>query len=105
MTDNANVVKMAGLKDVSISGLNSSTPGAFYRQLITDLGQTISSKRMQQDNVEAILHSLGSRREEISGVDVNEEAANMLAVQQMFQAIAKYLSTIHTSTTYLMQIL
>jgi flagellar hook-associated protein FlgK len=105
MTDNANVVKIAGLKDVSISGLNSSTPGAFYRQLITDLGQTISSKQMQQDNIEAILQSLGSRREEISGVDVNEEAANMLAVQQMFQAIAKYLSTIHTSTTYLMQIL
>ncbi len=105
MTDNANVVKMAGLQDVSISGLNSSTPGAFYRQLITDLGQTISSKQMQQDNIEAILHSLGSRREEISGVDVNEEAANMLAVQQMYQAIAKYLSTIHTSTTYLMQIL
>ena len=83
----------------------ASTAGAFYRQLITDLGQTISSKQMQQDNIEAILQNLGSRREEISGVDVNEEAANMLAVQQMFQAIAKYLSTIHTSTSYLMQIL
>jgi flagellar hook-associated protein FlgK len=105
MTDNANVVKMAGLQDVSISGLNSSTPGAFYRQLITDLGQTISSKQMQQDNIEAILQNLGSRRDEISGVDVNEEAANMLEVEQMYQAIAKYLNTIHTSTTYLMQIL
>ena len=105
MTGNANVVKMAGLKDESISGLNSSTPGIFYRQMIADLGQTISSKRMQKDSIEAIVQNLGSRRDEISGVDVNEEAANMLAAEQMFQAIAKYLNMIHTSMTYLMQML
>jgi flagellar hook-associated protein FlgK len=37
-------------------------------------------------------------------VNINDEAAQMLVFQQMFQAAAKYLSTLQTTMTALMDI-
>ena len=41
----------------------------------------------------------------MSGVDINEEAAELLVYEQMFQAMAKYIATVQTSMASLMEIL
>jgi flagellar hook-associated protein 1 len=105
MTDNTNALRMAGLKDQTISGLNAMTPPEFYRRLVTDIGQQTSVKQMGQDNIEAMVQNLTNQQSEISSVDVNDEAAQMLVFQQMFQAVSKYLSIVNSSITTLMQIL
>jgi len=104
MTDNTNVRRLAELKDQSLSSLNSQTPGEFYRQLVTDVGEQLFVKQMRQDNIEVIVQSLLNQQSEISGVDINEEAARMLVFEQMFQAMAKYMSTIQSSISSLMEI-
>ena len=78
------------------------TAGQFYRQLVTDIGQQLSVKQMSQSNTENLVQSLINQQSEISGVDINDEAAQMLVFEQMFQAMAKYLGTVqyHVGKSY-----
>jgi flagellar hook-associated protein FlgK len=105
MTDNTNALRMAGLKDQTLSSLNGMTPGEFYRRLVTDIGQELSIKQMREENIETIVQNLYNQQGEISGVDINDEAAKMLIFEQMFQAMAKYLSTVQSSLFTLMEII
>lgn len=104
-TDNANALRMAGLKDEAVSSLNDMTPGEFYNKLVTDTGQSLSIKQMRHDNMEIILQNLNNQQSETSGVNINDEAAQMLIYEQMFQAMSKYLNTIRTSLLTLMEII
>jgi flagellar hook-associated protein 1 FlgK len=105
MSDNTNAQRMAGLRDQAIGSLGSLTAPEFYRQLVTDIGQQTSVTQMEQDNIEAVVQNLTNQQSEISSVDVNDEAAQMLVFQQMFQAMAKYLSTVKSSVETLIEIL
>ena len=105
MTDNTNVLRLAGLADEAMDELGSFTPVEFYRQLVTDIGLQLSVKETRQDNIEAIIQNLASQQNEVSGVDINDEAAQMLIYEQMFQAMAKYLDTVQTSLSTLMDLL
>ncbi|MHC4122100.1 MAG: flagellar hook-associated protein FlgK [Planctomycetota bacterium] len=105
MTDNANAVRMAGVKEETISGLDNLTCGEFYRRLITDIGQQLSVKQMRQDNIEAIVLNLATQQGEVSGVDINDEAAQLLVFEQMFQAMAKYMDIINSSLASIMELI
>ena len=105
MTDNTNAVRMAGLKDQALSSLNSLTPEDFYRQMVTNIGQDISIKQMRQDNIEVIVQNLANQQSDISGVDINDEAVQMIVFEQMFQAMAKYLNTIQSTMSSIMELI
>ena len=105
MTDNINIMRMAGVKDIAVSTLNSSTCGDFYRRLVTDIGQQLSVRQMRQNNIEVMMQSLTNQQSDISGVDINEEATQLLVFERMFQAAAKYMSTIGVTNDSLMQLI
>ncbi|MHC4568781.1 MAG: hypothetical protein ACYTE3_23845, partial [Planctomycetota bacterium] len=96
-TDNTNAVRMAGTKDQTSSNLDSMTPQEFYRRLVTDIGTLVSSRKMREDNIEIIMQDLATQQSETSGVD--------LLFEQMFKAMAKYLSTIQSSLSTVMEII
>ena len=104
-TDNANALRMEGLRDKAVTSLNSMTPGEFYRQMVTDIGQQLFVKQARKDNIESMVQNLGNQQGEISGVNINDEAAQMLVFEQMFKAMSKYLSTIQSSLSTLMELL
>ncbi|MHC4720648.1 MAG: hypothetical protein ACYSYT_09250 [Planctomycetota bacterium] len=105
MTDNVNALRLAGVRDEAISSLDSMTVGQFYRRLITDLGQEMSVKEMGQDSIEVIIQNLSNQQSEISGVNINDEAAKLLVFEQMFQAMAKYISTLQSSMASVMELI
>ena len=105
MTDNTNAVRLAGLKDEKLSDLDNLTIGGFYRKLVTDIGQEISVKQIREENTSAIVQNLISQQSELSGVDINDEAAKMLIFEQMFQAMSKYLNTIQKTMQSIMDII
>ncbi|HUS71974.1 MAG TPA: flagellar hook-associated protein FlgK [Sedimentisphaerales bacterium] len=105
MTDNANALRMAGLKDVALSSLNSMTPGEFYRRLVSNTGQEISIRQIREDNIELIIQNFANQKSEISDVDINEEAAQMLVFEQMYHAMAKYMSVVQSTISNLMDIM
>lgn len=105
MSDNTNVVRMAGIKDLAMSNLNSMTAPEYYRRLVTDVGSLISNRQMSRENAEVIIHELTKQQSEMSGVDINDEAARLLLFEQMFNAMAKYLSTVQASVLTIMEAL
>ena len=105
MTDNANALRMAGLKDQTVTSLNSMTPGEFYRQMVTDIGQQLFVKQARKDNIESMVQNLADQQGEISGVNINDEAAKMLVFEQMFKGMSKYLSTVQSLLLSLMEII
>jgi len=105
MTDNTNTVRMANVKDKAITDLGTLTCGEFYRQLVTDIGQQLSVKQMRQENIEVMVLNLKNQQGEVSGVDINDEAAQLLVFEQMFQAMAKYMNTINSLIASIMELI
>jgi len=104
LTDNTNALRLASAGELKIGELSDLTVGQFYRRLVADIGQQLSIKQMSQSSVESLLQSLANQQSEISGVDINEEAAQMLVFEQMFQAMAKYLGTVQSTIDGLMEL-
>lgn len=104
LTDNTNILRMAGLRDEEIDSLNNKNATEYYHQLVADIGLQLSVKQMNKDNTQSILQSLKDHRSEVSGVNINDEAARMLVMEKMFQSMAKYITTVDRSLTTLMEI-
>ena len=105
MIDNMNVLRMTEVKNQALSNLNDMTVGQFYRRLVTDIGQKINLNRIQNDNIEIMVKNLANQQAEVSGVNINDEAAQMLVFEQMYQAMAKYMSTVQESISAIMEII
>ena len=104
-TDNTAALRLSALRDNTIDALDGQTIGDFYRGLAADVGSDISMKQAMYNGSETVLKDLTTQRDNISGVNINDEAAAMLMYEQMFTAMSKYINTIHTSLDSLMQIL
>ena len=96
---------MASLRDQNITALGSVSCGQFYRRIAANVGQDLSLKEVRKNNLEDILQNLTNQQSEVSGVDINNEAAQLLVFEQMFQAMAKYMATVQTSIESLMAVL
>ena len=105
MSDSSNILAMAKLGDTADSNLTALTPKAYYRGLATDIGNHISVAKIRGENANGVWMNLNRQRDEVSGVDMNDEAAKMLLFERMFQGMAKYISTVNQSMTTLMGII
>ena len=52
-----------------------------------------------------MLKDLTTQQGNVSGVDINDEAAQMLMYEQMFTAMSKYLSTVNSMLTSIMEMI
>jgi flagellar hook-associated protein 1 len=94
MTDSANALAMAEIGDTVFSSMNNLSPKSFYRNLATDVGNQIAVTKTRQDNSSGVWRNLSEQRSQVSGVDMNDEAAKMLLYERMFQGMARYMSTV-----------
>lgn len=94
MTDNENAAAIAALGDLAMDSLGQLSPKEYYRKLVVDLGNQVSVTDMEHSNVEGIRRSLEQQRNDVSGVDINEQATLMMLYERMFQAMARYMNTI-----------
>ena len=102
-THNTNIERMANLRNQTLSDLGGLTIMNYYQGLVADVGLDISLAQSRQDNVEVMLQDLLNRQATVSGVDINDEAAKMLMFQQMFGAMAKYLSMVQVLTSTMLE--
>jgi flagellar hook-associated protein FlgK len=105
MVDNAGVLRLAALRDGAADDLAGMTPGEYYQRMVADLGQQIALKQSRQENIDAMLQNLEKRRSDLSAVNINDEAAQLLIFEKMFQAAAKYLQSLQTTMATLMDTL
>jgi flagellar hook-associated protein 1 len=105
LADNVAALRLSGVRDETVSILDDLTPNEYYQRIIADLGQDVALKESQQANIEAMLTNLNQQQSELSGVNINDEAAQLLVYQQMFQAVAKYLTSLQDAMTMLMNVI
>ncbi|MBN2133952.1 MAG: flagellar hook-associated protein FlgK [Sedimentisphaerales bacterium] len=104
LLDNVAALQLSQLREEELDALGGLTPGEYYQRTVASLGQQIALKQSQRDNVEAMIQNLETQKSDLSGVDINDEAAQILVYEQMFQAMAKYLNTVQDTMMTLMQV-
>ena len=86
--DNRNALDLAALADQRIIGGSTSFSDS-YAELVADVGVMTRRARVNQEVSGRILADSISQREDISGVNLDEEAANLLRFQQAYEASAR----------------
>lgn len=90
--DNSNALKLAELetKTGMLGGKASFTQ--VYGQLVADVGSQTHAASVSRDAQDTLLKQATSAKENISGVNLDEEAANLIKFQNSYQAAAKAVS-------------
>jgi flagellar hook-associated protein FlgK len=104
LTDNTAALRLASVQDEAMDNLGGMTASEYYHRLVASIGQEVDLRETRQENVEAMLQNLANERSEISGVDINDEAAQLMIFEKMFQAMSKYLNTIQSMMDTLMNV-
>jgi len=75
-----------------ISGQN---PSDYYSGIVFNVGNATSSASAEQTASSQVLQQLNDQNSTVSGVSLNEEAANLVQYQQAFDASAQVITTIN----------
>jgi flagellar hook-associated protein 1 FlgK len=86
--DNRNVTAMAGLLDQSLIGGTTSINAA-VNHLVTNIGIQTSQAQTGTTAQQAVLTDATNAQQSVSGVNLDEEAANLVQYQQAYQAAAE----------------
>lgn len=90
--DNINALLLAGLQvSNTMENGNTSFQGA-YGQLISDLGARTRSAEITSQAQAALKSQAQESRDALSGVNLDEEAADLIRFQQAYSAIAQVIS-------------
>lgn len=93
--DNKTLLAMLDLQSAGVTGLGGETLGDFYGDVVSDVGFEISTASAGRDVEEYLLQNLESRREQASGVNVDEEMVDMVRFEQSFGAASRYISVLN----------
>lgn len=102
--DNRNALAIAGLQNnKTLVGGTASLEGA-YAALVSSIGNKTSQVEINQSAQANLLTQAQQAQQSVSGVNLDEEAANLLRFQQAYQAAAKLISTAQTMFDSILQI-
>ncbi|MEJ5226391.1 flagellar hook-associated protein FlgK [Thermodesulfovibrio sp.] len=85
--DNRNARAIYALLDKEIIG--SSKTIDYYRSIVSNVGVFTSSAKTQKSFQEALVQEIQKRRQDMSGISLDEEAVNLLKYQKMYEASAR----------------
>jgi flagellar hook-associated protein 1 FlgK len=87
--DNGNARALAGLANTAVLNGGRSTLGQAQTALASKAGLNAQQSALQRDAQAAIRSQTLSERDSISGVNLDEEAADLVRLQQAYQAAAR----------------
>jgi flagellar hook-associated protein 1 FlgK len=91
VSDGRNAALLGQLQTQNTMSGKTATYQAAYAQLVSDNGNKTRQISVSGDAQTALLEQSQSARESLSGVNLDEEAANLIMYQQAYQAAAKSL--------------
>ncbi len=92
--DGSLLLELLGTESAPRSDLGGASLSEFFGALVGDLGFQTASASNARDASEGVIQSLEARRDQVSGVDVDEELVDLVAFEQSFAAAAQYIQTI-----------
>ena len=91
--DNTNALAMAKLSETKVMNGGKSTLADVFEQTKQDIGSQTKAAEVRVGAADAIYQQAYARVESESGVNLDEEAANLMRFQQAYQASARIMST------------
>jgi flagellar hook-associated protein 1 FlgK len=92
--DNTNALALAQLQSANL--IDGASLGSGYSSVVAQVGTTTATAQSEQQNQQSILQSAQNAQSSVSGVDLNEEAANLMHYQQQYQAAAQVITIAST---------
>jgi len=87
--DNRNALALADIFDAKLMDDGTESVNDAYRRLVGDVGATTRQSEMAGAAQDRMLERSLAERDAISGVNLDEEAANLVRYQQAYQAAAQ----------------
>ncbi|MCL1050713.1 flagellar hook-associated protein FlgK [Shewanella abyssi] len=91
--DNSNLVNMAQLNETKMMNGGSTTLTDVFENTKLDVGGKTKSAEISMGSAGAIYNQAYTRVQSVSGVNLDEEAANLMRFQQSYQASARIMTT------------
>ncbi|MEA2119467.1 flagellar hook-associated protein FlgK [Halovibrio sp. HP20-50] len=93
--DNRNALTLQNLQSQSIVGASATVTGA-YASMVSDVGNRTNITEVNLDARQGLTDQLRAVQQSESGVNLDEEAANLIRYQQYYQANARVIDTAGT---------
>ncbi len=94
--DNGGALTLGALAGQRTLAGGTATLSEGYAQVVADVGVKTQRSKLNADVQAQLLQQAQAQRDSVSGVNLDEEAANMLRFQQAYQAAAQVIATAGT---------
>jgi len=94
--DTRNAALLAGLQTKNILNGGTATYQSAYAQLVSFVGNKTREVKVNADAGATLLAQVTASQQDVSGVNLDEEAANLLKYQQAYQAAGKVMQIAST---------
>ena len=101
--NNQNIVRIVDLKDAAVTP-DGKTIGVAYNDLVSTIGNVASQATVAQQAMQAVTQQAEKTRDTASGVNLDQEAADLVRFQQAYQAAAKTMQVAAQLFDYIAQI-
>ena len=91
--DNRNALLLAGFQSQGVLDAGNTSFEQSYSTLVSEVGVITQQVQINLDVEESLLTSAIERRESVSGVNLDEEAADLIRFQQAYQAMSRVVQT------------
>jgi flagellar hook-associated protein 1 FlgK len=95
-SDNRNALSLVGLQNQNLMLGGTATLDETYTQMVSDVGSRTHQAELNLSAQESLLERTKEAMGEISGVNLDEEAAKLIQYQQAYQASAEVISVAST---------
>jgi flagellar hook-associated protein 1 FlgK len=103
--DAGNLLRMLQLGEDAVAGLGGQSFTAHYAEVSGGVSLELASAQDAAESESFLQQSLAAQRDQVSGVNVDEELARMIEAQQAYSAAGEYIRVINDLTAELMNIL
>jgi flagellar hook-associated protein 1 len=90
---NGNLANFSAIQNQTI--IAGTTPTTYYSNIVFSVGNDVSNGTAELQSSRLVLQQLQDQRGSISGVSLDEEAANMTRYQQAYDAAARIVTTVN----------
>jgi flagellar hook-associated protein 1 len=102
--DNGIARALAGLRDQPVLNGGTATFTEGWAQLAYRVGADVDTARAEQQSKGAVADEVARLRDQVSGVSLDEEAANMLKFQRAYEANARFFTAVDDMLLTLMSL-
>jgi flagellar hook-associated protein 1 FlgK len=99
---NGNLVHLLDVEKQAVAA--GQSPTDFYAGIVFRVGSDVANASAERDASDLILRQLGDQRSALSGVSMDEEAANLIRYERAYQAAAHVITVVNNMTDTAIQL-